>query len=52
MKVYHLSENMRVKISGANETKKYAEFLLSVGNGTTEEGDMINMPEDMMTEQN
>ena len=39
-------------MSGAAETKKYAKFLLSVGNGTTEEGDLINMSEDMMTEQN
>ena len=52
VKIAHLSENMRVKLSGATETKRYAEFLLSVGNGTTEEGDLINMPEDMMTEQN
>ena len=39
-------------MSGAMELGEYAEFLLSVGNGTTEEGDLINMPEDMMTEQN
>ena len=52
VKVFHLSENMRVKMYGATETKKYAECLLSVGNGTTEEGDLINMPQDMMTQQN
>ena len=47
--MHHLTENMRVKFSGANETKEFADFLLSIGNGNIKGGDLIAMPDDLMT---
>ena len=48
VKVFHLTEKMRVKMSGSEEAKEFSEFLLSIGDGTI--GDLIKMPANMMTE--
>jgi hypothetical protein len=48
VKVFHLKENMRIKISDSEEAKQFSDFLLSIGDGTI--GDLINMPASLMTE--
>ena len=40
---------MRVKLSGSTKTKEFTDFLLSIGNGTIEGGEI---PEEMMTKDN
>ena len=50
MKVFHLTENMRVKVTGSSEAEAYSKWLLDVGNGTCGEGE-LTIPEAMMTEQ-
>jgi hypothetical protein len=50
MKVFHLTENMRVKAAGSREAEAYSKWLLDVGNGTCGEG-RLTIPAAMMTEQ-
>jgi hypothetical protein len=50
MKVFHLTENMRVKAAGSREAEAYSKWLLDVGNGTCGDG-QLTIPEAMMTEQ-
>ena len=41
VKVYHLTENMSVKLSGTTEAQEFSQFLLSIGDGTIKGGDLI-----------
>ena len=52
VQVYQLTENMRVKLSGNQEFEDFSSFLLSIGDGTIQGGDLIDFPEDMMTNTN
>ena len=47
VQVFHLTENMRIKISGSKEAEMFSNFLLSIGDGSI--GDLIKMPDDLMT---
>ena len=50
IKVYHLTTNMRVQMSGSLECKDFSEFLLSVGDGSYTGGEIIKIPDDMNME--
>ena len=47
IQVYHLKTNMRVVESQSEEGKVFANYLLSVGDGTVSRDDMIEIPEKM-----
>ena len=50
VKVFHLRENMRVKLSGSKEVKEFAEWLLTIGNGTCGEN-KLSIPRGMLTDE-
>ena len=47
IEVHHLRTNMRVQLSGSEEGKQFADYLLSVGDGTSLGGGMVQIPEEM-----
>ena len=48
IQVYHLTTNMRIQTSGTSKGGDFAEFLLSVGDGSYAGGEMIKIPDDML----
>ena len=50
VQVHHLTTNMRVQLAGSVEGRTFSEFLLSVGDGSYEGGEMITVPPDMLLE--
>ena len=47
VRVFHLITNMRVQEGEDNTNKVFSQFLLSVGDGSYDGGDIIRIPEDM-----
>ena len=45
---YHLTTNMRVQATGSSDCNDFSQFLLAVGDGSFNGGDMIQIPEDML----
>ena len=50
VKVFHPTENMRVKMAGTTELKSHSEWLLRVGNGECGHGE-VTIPEQMRLEE-
>ena len=48
-KVYHLTENMRVRASGDPTLEEFDKWTLSIGNGTIINGE-VSIPEEQLTE--
>ena len=46
--VFHLTENMRVKLSGSPRMEEFSQWLLTIGDGTCGEGE-LTIPEEMKT---
>ena len=47
IEVHHLTTNMRVKQCESEQGKVFADYLLSVGDGTVSDDEMIRIPEEM-----
>ena len=50
IKVFNLTENMRVKMSGSEELADFSSWLLSVGDGTCGDGS-VEIPTEMFTDE-
>ena len=50
IKVFHLTENMRVKMSGSADLASFSNWLLSIGDGTCGDG-VVDISEEMFTDE-